>query len=138
MNSFNQIPAEWQYVIFGLAALIVGYLVVAIHKKVMEGRTWCISIANGCTSAGLTDLAKFFTELGTGDIIDAEKQARAWAVQMQTAEGRNKLLAKAIVDGAQYIASNDLQAATTILAILKSGAVSKSLFQAATASAATA
>jgi hypothetical protein len=131
MNSFNQIPAEWQYVIFGLAALVIGYLVVAIHNKVMEGRKWCIKIAQGCTTAGLTDLATFFTELGTGDLIDAEKQALKWAAEMNDPQKRMALLATAVADSVQYVAANDLTVATKILAILKTGSVSKSLFDVA-------
>ncbi len=131
MNSFHQIPVEWQYVIFGLAALVAGYLIVAIHNRLMEGRKWCIKIAEGCTKAGLTDLATFFTELGTGDIIDAERQALKWAAEMNDPNKRMALLAGAVEDAVQYVAANDLTAATKVLAILQNGPLSKSLFAAA-------
>ena len=130
MNSFQQIPAPWQYVIFSLAALVLGYLIVAIHTKLMEGRKWCVKIAQGCSQAGLTDLADFFTELGTGDIVDAEKQALKWAAEMQDPVKRMALLAKAVEDSVQYVAANDLTAATKILTLLQNGPVSKSLFTA--------
>jgi hypothetical protein len=131
MSSFHQIPAEWQYVIFGLAALVLGYLAVAVHNKVMEGRKWCIKIAQGCQTAGLTDLANFFTELGTGDLVDAEKQALKWAAEMNDPGKRMALLAQAVEDCVQYVAGNDLTVATKILSILQNGSVSKSLFTAA-------
>ena len=132
MNSFNQIPVQWQYVIFGLAALVAGYLIVTVHNKLMEGRKWCIKIAQGCTQAGLTDLAAFFTELGTGDLADAEKQAIKWAAEMNDPAKRMALLASAVEDAVQYVAANDLTVATKMLATLKSGAVSKDLFTAPT------
>ena len=72
---------------------MLGYVIVAIHNKIMEGRKWCIKIAQGCTTAGLTDLATFFTELGTGDLIDAEKQAIKWAADMNDPTKRMALLA---------------------------------------------
>ena len=131
MNSFHQIPAEWQYVFFALAALVLGYLAVAVHNKIMEGRKWCIKIAQGCSTAGLADLATFFTELGTGDLIDAEKQALKWAADMNDPAKRMALLAQAVEDSVQYVAGNDLTVATKILSILRNGSVSKSLFAAA-------
>ena len=130
MQSFQQVPALWQYVIFGLAGLVLGYAIVAVHNKIMEGRKWCIKIAQGCTTAGLTDLATFFTELGTGDLIDAEKQALKWAADMNDPTKRMALLAQAVEDSVQYVAANDLGVATKILAILQNGAASKSLFAA--------
>jgi hypothetical protein len=130
MQSFSQVPAVWQYVILGLAALVLGYVIVAIHNKVMEGRKWCIKIAQGCTTAGLTDLATFFTELGTGDLIDAEKQALKWAADMNDPAKRMALLAQAVEDSVQYVAANDLGVATKIVAILQAGAASKALFTA--------
>jgi hypothetical protein len=128
MQSFQQVPALWQYVIFALAALVAGYVIVAVHNKVMEGRRWCIKIAQGCTTAGLTDLATFFTELGTGDLIDAEKQAIKWAADMNDPTKRMALLAQAVEDSVQYVAANDVGVATKIVAILQAGAASKSLF----------
>jgi hypothetical protein len=135
MSSFSQVPAVWQYVILALAALVLGYVIVAIHNKIMEGRKWCIKIAQGCTTAGLTDLATFFTELGTGDLIDAEKQAIKWAADMNDPAKRMALLAQAVEDAVQYIAANDLGVATKIVSILQAGAVSKSLFPPTTAKA---
>jgi len=73
MQSFQQVP-PFAIRDLGLAGLVLGYAIVAIHNRIMDGRKWCIKIAQGCTTAGLTDLATFFTELGTGDLIDAEKQ----------------------------------------------------------------
>ena len=131
LQSFQQVPALWQYVILGLAGLVLGYAIVAVHNKLMEGRKWCIKIAQGCTNAGLTDLATFFTELGTGDLIDAEKQALKWAAEMNDPTKRMALLAQAVEDSVQYVAANDLGVATKILAILQNGAASKSLFAAA-------
>jgi hypothetical protein len=133
MNDFQTLPAQWQYVILGLGAVVAGYLVVAIHNKLMEGRKWCIKIAQGCTNAGLTDLATFFTELGTGDVLDAEKQALKWAADMNDPVKRMALLADAVEDSVQYVAANDLTVATKILAILKNGSASKSLFTVTTA-----
>jgi hypothetical protein len=101
---------------------------VAVHNKLMEGRKWCIKIAQGCTTAGLTDLATFFTELGTGDLVDAEKQALKWAADMNDPTKRMALLAQAVADSVQYVAANDLTVATKILTVLQNGAVSKSLF----------
>ena len=135
MQSFQNVPALWQYVILALAALVVGYMIVAIHNKIMEGRKWCIKIAQGCTTAGLTDLATFFTELGTGDLIDAEKQALKWAAEMNDPTKRMALLAQAVEDSVQYVAANDLGVATKIFAILQNGSVSKSLFAAPAAAA---
>ena len=135
MNSFSQLPAVWQYVILALVALVLGYMIVAVHNKLMEGRKWCIKIAQGCTTAGLTDLATFFTELGTGDLIDAEKQAIKWAADMNDPTKRMALLAQAVEDAVQYVAANDLSVATKIVSILQAGAVSKSLFPATTAKA---
>ena len=133
MNTFSQVPAVWQYVILALAALVLGYVIVAVHNKIMEGRKWCIKIAQGCTTAGLTDLATFFTELGTGDLIDAEKQAIKWAADMNDPTKRMALLSQAVEDAVQYVAANDIGVATKIVAILQAGAVSKSLFAAPTA-----
>jgi hypothetical protein len=133
MNSFSQLPAVWQYVILALSALVFGYVIVAVHNRIMEGRKWCIKIAQGCTTAGLTDLATFFTELGTGDLIDAEKQAIKWAADMNDPTKRMALLAEAVEDAVQYVAANDLGVATKIVAILQAGAVSKSLFPPPTA-----
>ena len=132
MNSFSQLPAVWQYVILALAAVVLGYVIVAIHNKIMEGRKWCIKIAQGCTTAGLTDLATFFTELGTGDLIDAEKQALKWAADMNDPTKRMALLSQAVEDSVQYVAANDLGVATKILGILQAGAVSKALFPSTT------
>ena len=133
MQSFQQVPALWQYVILGLAGLVLGYTIVAVHNKIMEGRKWCIKIAQGCTTAGLTDLATFFTELGTGDLIDAEKQALKWAADMNDPTKRMALLAQAVEDSVQYVAANDLGVATKIVAILQNGAASKALFAAPSA-----
>jgi hypothetical protein len=130
MSSFSQVPAVWQYVIFALSALVLGYVIVTVHNKIMEGRKWCIKIAQGCTTAGLTDLATFFTELGTGDLIDAEKQAIKWAADMNDPTKRMALLSQAVEDTVQYIAANDLGVATKLVAILQAGSVSKSLFPA--------
>ena len=135
MSSFSQVPAVWQYVILALAALVLGYVIVAIHNKIMEGRKWCIKIAQGCTTAGLADLATFFTELGTGDLIDAEKQAIKWAADMIDPAKRMALLAQAVEDAVQYIAANDLGVATKLVSILQAGTASKSLFPATTAKA---
>jgi hypothetical protein len=125
---FHGVPLVWQCVILAMGALILGYLIMAIYNKILEGRKWCIKLAQGCTSAGLTDLAEFFTELGTGDVLDAEKQAVKWAAQMNDPAQRMALLAKAVEDSVQYVAANDLGVATKILAILQNGPVSKSLF----------
>ncbi len=133
MSSFSQVPAVWQYVIFALFALVLGYVIVAVHNKIMEGRKWCIKIAQGCATAGLTDLATFFTELGTGDLIDAEKQAIKWAADMNDPTKRMALLSQAVEDAVQYVAGNDLGVATKLVAILQAGSVSKSLFPATTA-----
>ena len=113
---------------FGLAALVAGYLIVAVHNKLMEGRRWCIEIAQGCATAGLADLAAFFTELGTGDLVDAEKQAIKWAADMNDPTKRMALLADAVEDSVQYVAANDLTVAAKIVTILKNGSVSKTLF----------
>jgi F0F1-type ATP synthase membrane subunit b/b' len=130
MNGFSQVPVAWQCVIFALAAIVFGYLVAGVVGKIMEGRKWCIKIAQGCTTAGLTDLAAFFTDLGTGDLIDADKQAIKWAADMNDPAKRMALLAQAVEDSVQYVAANDLTVATKLLAILKAGPLSKTLFAA--------
>ena len=96
----------------------------------MEGRKWCIKIAQGCTNAGLTDLATSSPNSAPATSSTPRSRPQVGRRHERSDEAM-ALLAEAVEDSCSTSPPTISTVATKIVAILQNGAVSKSLFASA-------
>jgi hypothetical protein len=131
---FENVPAGIQYLILAESALIATLVFLWCVNRVQARRKRVGELAHKLSEWGLTKIAEPLDDYSHGDYSETVKKFIALAKEMQTTSGSVALFESAVAKIVAYYAANNATKAKEILELLKAGAASKAMLNAANGS----